>query len=294
MTDTTAPAVDIHQLDKNYGVVQALRSLDLTVQTGEIFGLLGANGAGKTTLIKILVGITRATAGTAQVLGMDPVREVWALRRQIGYMPQTPVLYDDLSAWENVRFFGKAHRLPDLDARAAEVLAFVDLSERQHDPIHTFSGGMRQRASLACALVHQPKLLLLDEPSTGVDPKLRESFWQHFRRLAQQGTTILISTHQMDEVVHCDRAAVMRAGQVLACDTPRGLLAKGRTTVRLWSQGTVRELVLDDAPVDLPRSLGLADHYERIEIESDRLEDVILRLIDAQHPQTAAMEGVHS
>lgn len=120
--------VEVRRLDKHYG---ALRALNLTVQQGEIFGLLGANGAGKTTLIKILIGITRPTAGQVSVLGMNPAREVWALRQQIGYMPQTPVLYDDLSAWENVRFFGKAHNLPDLNDRLASVLEFVDLATLQ-------------------------------------------------------------------------------------------------------------------------------------------------------------------
>lgn len=273
--------IEIDDLVKHYGHVEALRGMSLHVERGEIFGLLGANGAGKTTLIKVLVGITHPTSGSARVLGMDPVREVWKLRRRIGYMPQTAVLYDDLSARDNVRFFGKAHDLPDLKRRTEEVLDFVGLLDRQHDPVHTFSGGMKQRTSLACALVHEPDLLLLDEPSTGVDPKLRQVFWEHFRELTNRGKTILISTHQMDEVVHCDRALVMRAGEALACDTPRGLLARGRTTVRLYANGDFREAVIArDAAEQLPQVLGVKERYDRIEIVEDHLEDVILALID--------------
>jgi ABC-2 type transport system ATP-binding protein len=274
------PAIVTEGVKKSYGRIEALRGLSLTVQRGEIFGLLGANGAGKSTLIKILVGATRADSGYVQVLGLDPIKQRHALREQIGYMPQFKALYDDLSARDNVRFFGKAHRIDDLERRIDEVIEFLNLTDRQHDPVYGYSGGMEQRVSLACALIHRPRLMFLDEPSTGVDPKLREALWGHFRELTQQGVTILVSTHQMDEAMHCDRVAVMRGGEVLACDSPRGLLSRGGATITIWRAGEAQTQTLDHYADQLPEMLGVAPEVSRIEIHEDTLEDVVLDLIN--------------
>lgn len=296
-------AIHVENVSKRYGHIDALRDLTLTVEAGEIFGLVGANGAGKTTLIKILTGILRPDAGHVRVLGLDPRGDSHRLRAQIGYMPQESALYEDLTAVENVRFFAAGQRLQHATARADEVLAFVDLAGRRRDLAHTFSGGMKQRLSLACALVHRPRLLLLDEPSTGVDPKLRENMWAHFRKLTRNGATILMSTHQMDEVQHCDRAAIMRAGRVLACDTPRGLLARGAADVTIWRHGrsgqggdeeaqpggsveaqpgsSVERHTLADYPTQLPRLLG-ADGVRRIEVVEPTLEQIVLDLIEEE------------
>ena len=274
------PAIQIENVSKSYGRIQALDDLSLTIRSGEIFGLVGANGAGKTTLIKILTGILRPDAGRVRVIGLDPLSDSHRLRAQIGYMPQESALYEDLTALENVRFFAAGQRLADAAARADDVLTFVDLAGRRRDLAHTFSGGMKQRLSLACALVHRPRLLLLDEPSTGVDPKLRESMWAHFRRLADDGATILLSTHQMDEVQHCDRAAIMRNGRVLACDTPRGLLARGAADVAIWRDGSVERHTLSDYPAQLPRLLGVDDAVERVEVVEPTLEQIVLDLIE--------------
>ena len=273
-------AIQIEKVSKAYGRIQALRDLSLTVERGEIFGLVGANGAGKTTLIKILTGILRPDAGRVRVLDLDPQEDAHRLRAQIGYMPQESALYEDLTARENVRFFAAGQRLAQATARADEVLSFVELTERQRDLAHTFSGGMKQRLSLACALVHQPRLLLLDEPSTGVDPKLRESLWAHFRELADGGATIVMSTHQMDEVLHCDRAAIMRDGAVLACDTPRGLLARGAASVAVWRDDGVERHTLADYPTQLPRLLGVDEEVQRIEVMEPTLEQIVLNLIE--------------
>jgi len=279
-------AIQAENVSKSYGRIQALNDLSLTVHSGEIFGLVGANGAGKTTLIKILTGILRPDAGRARVLDLDPRSDSHRLRAQIGYMPQEAALYEDLTALENVRFFAAGQHLADAAARAGEVLAFVDLAGRQRDLAHTFSGGMKQRLSLACALVHRPRLLLLDEPSTGVDPKLRESLWVHFRELADGGATILMSTHQMDEVQHCDRAAIMRNGHILACDTPRGLLARGAAAVTIWRDGdaqpggSVEHHTLADYPTQLPHLLGVDDAIQRIEVVEPTLERIVLDLIE--------------
>ena len=182
--------INVDRLRKRYGRIEALKGISLTVGQGEILGLLGANGAGKTTLIKILVGSSRPSGGTTSVLGLNPIEQSAELRRQIGYMPQAPALYEDLSPRDNVRFFGQVHRLANLEQRIDNVLGFTDLRNRERDPVYGFSGGMKQRVSLACALVHEPRVLLLDEPTAGMDPRLRETLWRHFRELAAGGTTL--------------------------------------------------------------------------------------------------------
>lgn len=277
-----AITIEASNLKKNYGKIEALRGLSLTVPVGEIFGLLGANGAGKSTLIQILVGALHADSGEATVLGLNPRKQKHELRLQVGYMPQQAALYEDLTARDNVRFFAKARNIPHLEKRIIEVLEFLNLGDRANEPVYRFSGGMKQRLSLACALVHYPKLLLLDEPSTGVDPKLRETLWEHFHELAQDGVSILISTHQMDEALHCDRVAVMRGGQVLACDAPRDLLATGRAKLRLWNGAEHEEKILQNYREELPKLLGIADRYTKIEVQEDSLEEIVLRLIAAK------------
>lgn len=281
----SGPSIVANDVYKHYGHVEALQGLSVEVQQGEIFGLIGANGAGKSTLIKILVGATSPTSGDITVLGFKPEKERYALRRHVGYMPQSPALYDDLSPRENIRFFAQAHPIENLEKQIDEVLHFVDLEARQHDPVYEFSGGMKQRLSLACTLVHKPRLLLLDEPSAGVDPKLREAFWDHFRQLVTDGVTIVVSSHQMDEVVHCDRAMVMRSGSALACDTPKALLARGNTKVTLWRNDTPQVFDVPDYRSALPELLSV--DVDRIEIEQDSLEDVVLSLIN-QRQETSS------
>lgn len=276
-------AIVVEKLAKRYGRIEALKGVSLNIPRGQIFGLLGANGAGKTTLLRALVGAVRPNDGRISILGLNPQQQPRQVRQLVGYMPQQPALYDDLPARENVRFFARAHHAPHLTRQVDEALAFTDLTSRQHDPVHTFSGGMKQRVSLACALAHQPPLLLLDEPSAGVDPRLRESFWQHFRDLARQGATILVSTHQLDEALHCDQVAVLRQGAVLACDTPRGLLQRGQATVTIWQNGQPHQSTVSDYPQALPellRPFCLDTAVTRIEVEPETLEAVILRLIN--------------
>ena len=156
----------------------------------------------------------------------------------------------------------------------------MELTDRQHDPVYGYSGGMEQRVSLACALVHRPRLLFLDEPSTGVDPKLRESLWGHFRQLVKQGVTIVVSTHQMDEALHCDRVTVMRNGEVLACDSPRDLLARGKVEVTIWKGEQAQTQTVTNYAEELPQLLGVSSTISKIEIHEDTLEDVVLRLIN--------------
>ena len=278
-----ALAIQAKGVQKRYGHIHALKDAELAVAEGQIFGLIGANGAGKTTFIKLLVGATGQDKGQLQVLGLDPRKNKRALRQQIGYMPQSPALYEDLTAAENIRFFGQAHRLQNLRKQTEATLDFVELSERADDPVNTLSGGMKQRVSLACALVHQPRLLLLDEPTAGIDLKLRAAFWQHFRRLAKQGATILISTHQMDEAVHCDQLAIISEGSILTSDTPQRLLQRGRPHVKIWHGGKSEQYALKNYPVDLPAVLhpyGLDRKVDRIEFEAKPLERIVLDLIE--------------
>jgi ABC-2 type transport system ATP-binding protein len=281
--DSPAP-IQVENLHKRFGQVQALKGVDLQVEKGQIFGLLGPNGAGKTTLIRLMIGASKPNDGRISVLGFEPTSQKHALRELIGYMPQDPALYEDLSPRANLRFFGAAHPLDNLDRRIEQVLEFVGLLERADHPVHTFSGGMKQRVSLACALVHRPQMLFLDEPTSGIDPQLRALFWQHFRELAAGGVTLIISTHQMDEAGNCTQLAVLHQGTVLATGTPRSLwLAHGTARVKVWRGKTLLEQEMADYPRQLPSLLhthGLDPRISRIEIEEDTLETVVLKMIN--------------
>jgi ABC-2 type transport system ATP-binding protein len=204
--------------------VDALAGLDLEIRAGEIYGLLGPNGSGKTTFIRCVAGLLRPNSGSITVLGRAP-REAVAAGR-VGYMTQAAALYGDLSIDENLGFFARLEGVDDADARIEEVLRTVDLLDRRRSIVSTLSGGMRTRVSLAAALLHQPDLLLLDEPTVGVDPVLRHEFWTHFRALASRGVTILVSSHVMDEASRCDRLGLIRAGVVLAEGTAAQLIQR--------------------------------------------------------------------
>ncbi|MDP8938962.1 MAG: ABC transporter ATP-binding protein [Actinomycetota bacterium] len=276
-------AIEVEGLSKHYGRVEALRGVDLRVPRGAVFGLVGPNGAGKTTLIKALVGALRPLEGGAQVLGLDPLRDRAELRRRIGYMPQSPALYEDLPARDNVRFFGAAHRPADLGKKVEEVLELVDLADRAKDPVHTFSGGMKRRVSLACALVHRPELLFLDEPTAAVDPRLRSRLWKTFRELADGGATLFVSTHLMDEAMLCDGISVLRKGRIVASDSPRHILEKGHTRLVTHRAGDREERTIGSRPEDLAAALrpyGLRPDVTALEVRPDPLEKVVLALAD--------------
>ena len=223
----SAPAIAASGVRKRFGAIVALDGLELQVRAGEIYGLLGPNGSGKTTFIRCLAGLVRPDAGDVTVLGRPP-REAVAAGR-VGYMTQAAALYADLSVLENLSFFARLEGVEDAGTRIDEALHTVDLLDRKRSTVSTLSGGMRQRVSLAAALLHQPDLLLLDEPTVGVDPVLRQEFWTHFRTLASKGTTILVSSHVMDEASRCDRLGLIRAGRVLAEGTASELVARAGT-----------------------------------------------------------------
>ena len=227
-------AVEIDKASFSYGKIKALDELSLSVPTSISFGLLGPNGAGKTTLIRLLVGLLKPQRGSARILG-EPLSRKRA--HLIGYMPQLQSLYTELSVLQNVDFFAKIYHLNNKTERARRVeesLKLVDLWERRHDAVQKLSGGMRQRVSLACAIVHNPPLLLLDEPTVGLDPELRVTFWEHFKNLTRKGVTIIISSHTMDDAAHCDRLAFMRNGKVIVEGTPAELTqATGKSAATL-------------------------------------------------------------
>jgi ABC-2 type transport system ATP-binding protein len=218
---TETYAVDVDGVVKRFGQQVALDGISLRIRRGEVYGLLGPNGAGKTTLIRSLVGLVALEKGTVTVLGERmPQLEVLA---HVGYMTQQAALYPDISAEENAHFFGAIYGRVD---GVSEALDLVDLWDRRKSVVSTLSGGMRTRLSLACALVHKPELLLLDEPTVGVDPQLRVQLWDRFRKMAAGGTTIVVSSHVMDEAERCDRLGLIRFGKLLAEGTVAEVKAK--------------------------------------------------------------------
>jgi ABC-2 type transport system ATP-binding protein len=218
LTDAPPFAIEAVGLVRAFGKLHALDGLDLEVRTGEILGLVGPNGAGKTTFIRTVAGLLRPTAGSITVLGQHPGRLVAS---RVGYMTQSAALYEDLPVVDNLMFFARLFGLSKADAldRATEVLSVVELGGKERVPVRELSGGMRQLTNLACAMVHGPKLLLLDEPTVGIDPVLRIRLWEHFRRLNAAGTTILVTTHVMEEAERCHRVAMIAAGRALAVGT---------------------------------------------------------------------------
>lgn len=211
--------LEVRDLVKKYGEKHALKNVNFSVREGSCFGLLGPNGAGKSTTMKIITGITEADSGTAHVLGKDNRREGDAIRRQVGYVPQDLTLYETLSAAGNLQFFGEMYgvRGAELKTRISEVLDIVGLSDRATDPVKSFSGGMKRRINIAAALLHKPKVVILDEPTVGIDPQSRNHIFEMIRQLKHEGVTMIYSTHYMEEVeALCDDIAIIDHGQVAA------------------------------------------------------------------------------
>lgn len=214
-------AAEARDVTKRFGGFTAIEQLSLRVPPGISYGLLGPSGCGKTTLIRLLSGLLRPTAGNVSLLDRDPSSS--EVRPLIGYMPQTTALYTELTARQNIAFFASIYGMADR-ARVQQLLDLVELTPRADVAIAQLSGGMRQRTSLACALVHRPRLAFLDEPTVGVDPRLRAAFRSYFKRLNGEGVTIIVTSHIMDEAEHCDRLGMMRDGRLIAEGSPAELL----------------------------------------------------------------------
>lgn len=296
-----APAVDIRDLTHRYGEHEALRSVTLSVTPGHLYGLLGPNGGGKTTLFRILSTLLQPTSGTAHVFGIDTVSEPAQVRQRLGVIFQQPALDDALTVTENLHFHGALYGMSGsaLRSRIEELLAAFGLTERADNHIKTLSGGLQRRVDLVRGLLHRPELLLLDEPTTGLDPVARRSFWQLLNRTRrQEGTTMLLATHLLDEADPCDEVGIIDRGRLVAQGTPESLKAAlGGETLwietaepadlrdRLHAQfglevqvvGPALQLASPEAPALLARIYdAFGAQIDRAMIRKPTLEDVFM------------------
>jgi ABC-2 type transport system ATP-binding protein len=234
MTDpTNGWAIDVRGLTKRYGARTVVDHVDLQVRTGRICGFLGPNGSGKTTTIRMLCGLLTPDEGEGTCLGLDIAKQAIDIRRQVGYMTQKFGLYDDLSIRQNLDFVARLFELRNRQEAVDAALRRLGLVERQHQLAGALSGGWKQRLALAACLIHQPRLLLLDEPTAGVDPKARRDFWDEIHRLAAQGITVLVSTHYMDEAERCHELVYIAYGKTLARGTEREIIDASK--LQVWS-----------------------------------------------------------
>ncbi|MDQ3938091.1 MAG: ABC transporter ATP-binding protein, partial [Chloroflexota bacterium] len=222
---TVESVIVAHELSKQFDGFTAVDRVSFEVGRGEVVGYLGPNGSGKTTTMRMLLGLLRPSFGSASVLGYDVVRDAERIRPRVGYMSQKFALYEDLTVAENLHFYGGIYGLPArrLAARVDEMLELADLADSRGVPAGSLAGGFSQRLALGIALIHEPGLVFLDEPTAGVDPDFRLAFWDVIYTLAEAGTTVFVSTHYMDEAEHCGRLGIMNEGRLLAIDTPSAL-----------------------------------------------------------------------
>ena len=287
MTGTlSGHVIDARGLVREYGSQRAVDGVDLEVQAGTIVGVIGPSGCGKSTLVRLLIGIERPTSGTVRLFGVDPAGADARVRSRFGYMPQMPVLFPHLSASANLRFLASVYGVPWRGRRRRfdELLDLVDLGPHRHKTVSALSGGMQRRLTLAATLVHDPELLVLDEPTAGVDPLLRERFWQHFRRLRDDGRTLVVPTQYVNEAVSCDLVAVMVHGRVVAVTPPDRLasLAYGGhpLLVRLrqgWIGGETMSRIAAARGVSSVRG---GDDGLVVVVEDDRARDELPDLLD--------------
>ncbi|MFQ6069274.1 MAG: ABC transporter ATP-binding protein [Candidatus Aminicenantales bacterium] len=219
-------ALIIKNLTKTFETVKAVNNVSLEVEKGKVFGLIGPDGAGKTTLLRLIAGLLRPEKGSLLVAGIDVVKEPQRIKTKIGYMPQHFSLYGDLTVGENLKFFADIYLVPEaqLEERKRELLHFSQLAPFEKRLARNLSGGMQKKLALACNLFHTPEILLLDEPTTGVDPISRKELWQILSNLNQQGVTIIFTTPYMDEAQKCHKVGLIHRGRIIACETPRALI----------------------------------------------------------------------
>lgn len=247
-------AIVIEQATKKYGATTAVETLSLSVGRGEMFGLIGPDGAGKTTTIRLICGLLRPDAGSLRVLGLDPGRDHRRLTNSVGYLSQRFSLYGDLSIDENIAFFAEIHGVRDYRARRDRLLDMTQLTKFRTRLADRLSGGMKQKLALSCTLIHEPALIVLDEPTTGVDPVSRREFWKLLSEFLAQGITILMATPYLDEAERCSRVALLHQGRLLALDQPEAL--------RRSLSGALFEVIVDQhrrVPAALEHAPGIAD-----------------------------------
>ncbi|HYA70058.1 MAG TPA: ATP-binding cassette domain-containing protein [Thermoplasmata archaeon] len=294
-------AISAHGLTKNYGKLVAVDHVDMTVPSGSVFGLLGPNGAGKTTIIKVLTGLSDITDGTATVAGFDVRREPMSVKQRVGWVAAEVILDDDLSGWENLWLQAQLQRLSDWKGRAEQLLAYFELTDRRKDKVGTYSTGMRKKMEIALALLHQPEVIFMDEPTIGLDPNVRRMLWDLITGVNRQfGVTVLLTSHYIEEAdALCDHVAIIDRGKFVATGTPSELKARvkadyieletsesitpgkleaipGVLTVR--SQGNTWILRVSSAEEVLPRMFHAlrTDGIRRINVEKPSLESVFI------------------
>lgn len=271
-------AIEAQGLTKRFGEFVAVDHVDLAIGRGEVFGFLGPNGAGKSTTIRMLCGLLPPSEGMARVLGVDVTRDPEAVKPRIGYMSQRASLYNDLTVEELLHFYGRIYELPEVE-RHQKVRGWIERAElvgRERQLVGTLSGGWRQRLALGCAILHHPELLLLDEPTSGTDPMRRREFWELIYRFADEGTTVLVTTHYMDEAEHCTRLAFIHGGRIIAEGAPAQL----RTTAM---RGALLEIVAD------PWMQALAFLKASPSVRDAALHGVAIHAV-VDHPQETAPE----
>jgi len=267
------PAILAQNLTRRFGDFTAVNGVDCAVRRGEIFGFLGPNGSGKTTTIRMLLGLLKPSAGSAQVLGMRVDGDTRRIRPHIGYMSQRFSLYNDLTVIQNLRFYSAAYGLSDaaLEARMAEALALAGLEGREDARTKELSGGWRQRLALSAAILHRPEVLFLDEPTAGVDPLSRRAFWALLYKLVAEGVTVFVTTHYMDEAEHCHRLAFIQHGRLIASGSPAAIKAE-------MMRGEVLEIAPSD-PVAAVRVLRAAQDAGRLPISEVALYGSLIHLV---------------
>jgi ABC-2 type transport system ATP-binding protein len=273
-------AIKIEKLHKDYDSIKAVNGIDLSVNIGEMFGLVGPDGAGKTTTIRILCGLLKPDSGNVEILGSELKKNKKEIQNQIGYLSQKFSLYGDLSVDENIEFFADIHNVKGFEKRRNELLAFTRLTPFRDRLAEKLSGGMKQKLALACSLIHKPRIIFLDEPTTGVDPVSRRDFWKILSDLQKEGITILMTTPYLDEAERCNRVALMNDGKIIAVDTPK--------IIKTSTHKQVIEIITDD--IKKTYSILKEEYGSDAQIFGDRINlitdlsiqrmDTIMELLD--------------
>jgi ABC-2 type transport system ATP-binding protein len=301
MAGSAKPAIVVNELTKYFGQFVAVDHVNFSVNEGEIFGWLGPNGAGKTTTIRMLLGLIKPTSGRMSVLGYDPAKETKTMQAQVGYMSQQFTLYNELTARENIRFYGRVYGLsPDeLAQRQDELLQMAGLSGCANILTGSLSGGWKQRLALGCAIVHRPRIVFLDEPTAGVDPISRREFWELIYDMAKQGVTILVTTHYMDEAELCQRVGFISQGRLVAMDSPARLKQTQMRGRVLEISSPVPDRVIfvlksaqqnGDIPLDEVALYGAQIHV--VVPDSENYRDAIRRALEAADISITSLEWI--